>query len=117
MIRCGEEVAGYDCEAYEYELELQKKKAALPDLLPSTEDSTVTYLVELSGPLSDSAKVQHAAVMLNAPSVVSGKSLEEDRSVWLCCIDGAAKHALLRWAADEGGGFEPTILANPKSLR
>jgi hypothetical protein len=117
IIRSDKAAQGYDREAYEYELELQKKKAALPDLLPSAEDSNVTYLVELAGPLSDPNKVQRAAGMEETPAVVSGKSLEEDRPVWLCCIDGAAKNALLRWAAIEGGAFEPTILVNPKSLR
>lgn len=117
LVRAEQEHQGYDREAYEYGLELQKKKAALPGLLPSVEGSAVTYLVELAGPLDGPEKVQRAAGMQTAPSVVSGTSLEQGRSLRLCCIDGAAKNALLRWAADEGGGFEPTILVNPKSLR
>lgn len=115
-ISAEKEAKGYDKEAYEYELELQKKKAVLPDLLPSSEGS-VTYLVELTGPLDTPEKVQHAAEMAEVPEVVGGSSVEEKRAVWLCCIDGGAKNALLRWAAGEGGGFEPTILVNPKSLR
>ncbi|KAK5173456.1 uncharacterized protein LTR77_002137 [Saxophila tyrrhenica] len=95
--------SGYDREAYEYELELQKKRALLPELMPESEGAfTVTYLVELAGPLESPEKVQRAA---------------EGREVSLCCLDGAAKNALLRWAAEEGGGSEPTILVNPKSLR
>ena len=117
LLRSEKEPQGYDREAYEYELELQMKKAALPDLLPAAEDSSVTYLVEMKGPLDDPEKVQRAARMEYEPSVVSGRSLEQGHPVWLCCIDGAAKNALLRWAADGGGGLEPTILVNPKSLQ
>lgn len=117
MIRSEKEDEGYDREAYEYELELQKKKAAMPDLLPAVEDSTLTYLIELTGPLDGPAKVQQAAGLNKAPELVGGRSLDDGRPVWLCCIDGAAKNALLRWAVDDGGGYEPTILVNPKSLR
>jgi hypothetical protein len=108
---------GYDREAYEYELELQKRKAALPNLLPASNDSTVTYLVELTGPLDSPEKVQQAAGMASPPQIVAGQSVEDKRAVWLCYIDGAAKTSLLRWAAEEGKGFEPTVLVNPKSLR
>ena len=117
MIQSEKESQGYDREAYEYEVELQKKAAGFPDLLPAAEDSGVTYLMEMNGPLGTPDKVQHAARMPEAPVVVSGTSLEERRPVWLCCIDAPAKTALLRWAAGEGGGFEPTILADPRSLR
>jgi hypothetical protein len=117
LVRLEKAPQGYDREAYEYELELQKKKAGLADLLPVAEDSSVTYLVELKGLLDEPKKVQSAAGMDHPPSVVSGKSVEHGRPVWLCCIDGAAKNTLLRWAGDEGGGFEPTILVNPKSLQ
>lgn len=117
LIRSEKEPQGYDREAYEYELELEKKKAALPDLLSAAEDSTVTYLVELKGPLDEPEKVRRAAGLDAVPAVVSGRSIEQDREVSLCCIDAAAKNAILRWAANEGGGYEPTILVNPKSLR
>jgi hypothetical protein len=117
MIWSQKEADGHDRESYEYELELQKKKAALPDLLPSAVDGNLTYLVEMNGPLDTPDKVQRAAGMHDAPAVVTGRSLEECRPVWLCCIDATAKNSLLKWAADEGGGFEPTILVNPKSLQ
>lgn len=117
MIRSEKESNGYDRESYEYELELQKKKAALPQLLPSAVDSELTYLVEMKEPLDTPEKVQRAAGMQVSPAVVSGRSLEEGRPVWLCCIDAIAKNTLLRWAADEGGGCELTILVNPESLR
>lgn len=116
MLRSEKEADGYDREAYEHELELQKKKTALPNLLPAAEGSLVTYLVELNGPLDSPEKVQQAAEMDSAPPVVSGQSLEEGRQVMLCCIDSSAKSAILRWAAGKGGGFEPTILADPRSL-
>ena len=115
--RSEKEAEGYDREAYEYELELQKKKATVPDLLPSAEGSTVTYLVELEGPLDEPEKVQKAAGMHELPIVVRGMSVEKECPVRLCCIDGTAKSALLRWAAEDGRGFEPTILVNPRSLR
>ena len=111
------EAEGYDRETYEYELNLQRKKAALSDLLPALEGSRVTYLVELDGPLDSPEKVQRAAEINEVPLVVSGRSVEQGRMVWLCSIDGSAKTALLRWAANEGGGYEPTILVNPKSLQ
>lgn len=117
VVRAEKENAGYDREAYEYELELQKRKATLPDLLPSAEDSNVTYLVQMDGPLADPEKVRRAADMSDLPSVVTGQSVEQSRSVSLCCIDAPAKAALLRWAADEGRGYEPTVLVNPKSLQ
>ena len=117
MIRSEKEANGYDRESYEYELELQKKKAVLPDLLPSAGHGNLTYLVELNGVLDTPDKVQQAAGMHETPAVVTGRSLEKGCPVWLCCIDGAAKDTLLKWAADEGGGFEPTILVNPKSLQ
>lgn len=117
MIRSEKEAAGYDREAYEYELDLQKRKALLPDAVPSVEGSGVAYLVELTGPLEMAERVRQAAGMADVPVVVNGRSVEEGRRVELCCVDEAAKAALLRWAAEEGGGFEPTILVDPRSLR
>ena len=117
MIRSEKEAEGYDREACEYELGLQEKKAALLDLLPAAEDSSVTYLIEMNSPLDSPEEVQQAAEMETVPDVVSGYSVEESRPVRLCCVDGLAKTALLRWAAGEDGGFEPTILVNPQSLR
>ena len=117
MLQSEKEPEGYDREAYEYELELQKKKAALPNLIPAAEDSSVTYFVEMRRPLNSPEKVRQAARMVDLPAVVSGKSVEEGRAVWLCCIDSTAKTAVLHWAAGEGRGFEPTILVNPQSLR
>lgn len=117
MLRLEKGAAGYDREAYEYELELQKRKAALPDLLPSSGDNRMTYLVELAGPLDTAEKVQQAAEMDKVPEVVSGRSVEEHRQVELCCVDERAKAALLRWAAENGKGYEPTILVDPRSMQ
>lgn len=119
-VRLEKEAEGYDREAYEYELELQKKKALLPDLVPSAEDEagiSVTYLVELSGLLDTPEMVKHAADLESTPELVAGRSVEEGRRVLLCCVDGTAKTAILHWASNEGGGFEPTILVDPRSLR
>ena len=116
-IRHERKAQGYDREAYEYEIELQKKKATLPEMLLASDSSALTYLVELKGTIDSPDKIQAIAGMKELPLVVSGKSLEEGRPVWLCCIDSIAKKALLHWAASEGGGFEPTILVNPKSLQ
>lgn len=119
LLRAEKEPQGYDREAYEYELELQKKKAVLPtneDDSPAS--STLTYLVELTGQLDSAEKVQQAAGSLEKPPpVVTGTSVEDGRSVSLCCIDAKAKAAILRWASHEGGGFEPTIIVDPRSLR
>lgn len=116
--RVQKESQGYDREAYEYELDLQKKKAMLPDLLPATETSqgSITYLVELCGPLGTVESVQNAAKMNFPPLVVNGESVEDERPVSLCCVDSAGKTAILQWASTEGGGFEPTILVDPRSL-
>ncbi|KAK4541567.1 hypothetical protein LTR36_007864 [Oleoguttula mirabilis] len=119
-VRSEKEAEGYDREAFEYELEVQKKKAQLPDLVPAAEGDAgnrVTYLVELSGRLDTLEKVQQAACLEVMPEVVAGRSVEEGRAVQLCCINGTAKTAILRWASKEGGGFEPTILVDPRSLR
>jgi len=119
-VRSEKEAEGYDREAYEYELELQKKRALLPDSVPAAEGeegSSITYLVELTAPLDSPEKVQHAAGMETIPTEVAGRSVEESRPVRLCCVDGKAKAAILRWANNEGGGFEPTILVNPMSLK
>lgn len=119
-VRQEKEAAGYDREAYEYELGLQKKKAQLPDILPSAEsdaNSSITYLVELSGPFDAVEKVQHAAGLEAPPPVVRGNSAEDHRPVSLCCVDAMAKTALLHWCSTEGAGYEPTILVDPRSLR
>lgn len=118
-IRTQKEAQGYDREAYEYELELQKRKANLPSLVPSADDEAsrgITYLVELSGPLGTVEAVQRAAGMAERPEKVSGSSVEEGREVELCVVSSEGKNAVLHWASGDGGGFEPTILANPRSL-
>ncbi|SMY20974.1 unnamed protein product [Zymoseptoria tritici ST99CH_1A5] len=111
-IRAEMEAQGYDREAYEYELDLQKRKAVLPTTSSSGNASNdcVYYLVELSGPLDTAEKVQRAAKMTEPPAVVRGESVEDDREVELCCINGVARAEILRRASLEGGGWEPTIL-------
>ena len=116
-IRVEKEAGGYDREAYDYEVNLQKKKAGLHDLIPTTRNSGITYLVEMTGRLDCPEMVQQVSKMLELPEVVTGRSLEDGRAVRLCSIDASAKKELLTWTSGEGGGFEPTILVNPKSLR
>lgn len=118
-VRLEKESQGYDREAYEYEIDLHKKNALLPSLVPTQADfqSSIAYLVELSGALESAERVQHAAKMASLPSVVNGESVEDGRPVSLCCVDGSAKNEILKWAASEGGGFEPTILVDPRSMR
>lgn len=118
-VRSEREKQGYNREAYEYELDVHKRKAILPDLQPAADNSqsSITYLVELSGVLDSENKVQHAAKLDVLPPVVTGESVEDGRPVSLCCVDSAAKAAILRWASTQGGGFEPTILVDPRSLR
>lgn len=114
------ESQGYDREAYEYELDLQKRAALLPNTTAPTQTDTGTkldYLVELKGPLQDREKVQAAAGLDTLPPVYYGSSVEDSRSVQLCRIDAKAKAVLLNWASAEAGGFEPTILVDPRSLR
>lgn len=112
-IRAEQETMGYDREAYEYEL----RRAMLADAVPAAEGSGVAFLVELSGPLESAEVVRRVAGLAEAPVVVSGRSVEEGREVELCCVDEGAKAAVLRWAAGEGKGSEPTVLVDPRSLR
>ena len=65
----------------------------------------------MNDPLDSPEKVQRAAEMHDVPSVLT-RSLEECRAVRLCCIDGSAKAALLRWCISEGSGFGPTTLVD-----
>lgn len=118
-VRTGKESQGYDREAYEYELDLQKRKANMGNIVPVDDEaeSLVTYLVELSGPLESLEVMQRAAGLEKAPPTVDGWSVEERRSVRMCIVGSKEKRAILRWAAEEGDGFEPTILVNPKSMK
>lgn len=118
-VRTSKESQGYDREAYEYELELQKRKANMGNIVPVEEEteSRVTYLVELSGPLETLDVMQRAAGLEKAPPTVDGWSVEERRDVQMCIVGYKEKQAILKWAAEQGGGFEPTILVNPKSMQ
>ncbi|KAK3677552.1 hypothetical protein LTR78_002402 [Recurvomyces mirabilis] len=100
-VRNEAESHGHDRESYEYELELQKKRALLPDLMSvagGPADDRMTYLVELSGPLATRSDVQRAAGLEHEPALVKGRNVEDERRVYLCCIDGKAKMAILTWA-------------------
>jgi len=118
-IRSSKEAEGYDREAYEYELGLRKKKAMLPSLLPASEEvgSGLSYLVELGGPLSSLEAVQEAAGLETTPERVEGWSVEDARPIEMCIVSSEAKRAILKWASKTAGGFEPTILVNPKSMQ
>lgn len=118
-VRTAKESQGYDREAYEYELDLQKRKANIGNLVPVDEEaeSSVTFLVELSGPLESLEVMQRAAGLDKAPKTVDGWSVEERREVEMCVVGSKEKRAILQWAAEQGGGFEPTILVNPKSMQ
>ena len=61
--------------------------------------------------------MQKAAKMANPPEVVGGWSVEGKRPVEMCIVGLDEKQAILLWATEEGGGYEPTILVNPKSMR
>jgi hypothetical protein len=80
-------------------------------------ESRVTYLVELNGSLESLEVMQRAAALETAPPTVDGWSVEEGRSVQMCIVRNKEKRAILKWAAEQGGGFEPTILVNPKSMQ
>lgn len=118
-VRASKEPQGYDREAYEYELDLQKRKATMVNAVPVDDEaeSRVTYLVELSGPSESLEVMQSAAGLETAPPTVDGWSVEERRSVQMCIVGNKEKRAILQWAAEQGGGFEPTILVNPKSMQ
>jgi hypothetical protein len=122
VVRNDKEAQGHDCESYEYEIELQKKQALLADVVPGIagsgpEDDPITYLVELAGPLTSAEMIQSVAGLTEPPTLKTGRSVEEERVVQLCCIDGKTRTTLLRWASERGGGFEPIILVDPRSIR
>ena len=80
-------------------------------------ESRVTYLVELSGPLEALEVMQKAAGLETALRTVYGWSVEERRSLQMCIVGNKEKRAILQWAVEQGVGFEPTILVNPKPIR
>ncbi|TKA64018.1 hypothetical protein B0A55_09808 [Friedmanniomyces simplex] len=120
-IRSDQEARGHDRESYEHELALQKKKALLPSVMlaaaEATTVGTVTYLVELRGPLGSAEIVRKVAGMETVPVEVAGRSVEEGRELRLCCVDEKAKRAILQWASERGAGYEPIILVDPRSMR
>ncbi|QIW96647.1 hypothetical protein AMS68_002165 [Peltaster fructicola] len=117
-VRTEKEVAGFDREAYEYELNLERHKANLASAIPVQDaTSNIEYLVELKGPLSSIDVLCKAAGLDDEPKIVTGRSAETWEAVRLCCIDAKAKATLLRWATTDGRGYEPTILVNPNSMQ
>lgn len=123
LIRAEKEGQGYDRQAYEYELSLAQKRAAVSDPVPGDggggggSGSNVTYLVESDEVLELESKLRDIVGADGPLDVVSGSSVEEGRSVKLCCMNETGKAKLLRWAVEEGQGYEPVILTDPRSLR
>lgn len=117
MVREEMENAGYDREAFEYELNLEKSKALLDSDLSAVHGSTddeLCYLLELKGPLEDVATVCSVAGLNESPVVVKGTSTETWEAIRLCCIDAKARKTLLRWAV--ANGHDLTILVDPRSM-
>lgn len=118
-VRTDMERQGYDEESYECSLQLERKAAVLQSAAAAPQDEQtdpLSYLLELSGPFSSAARVQQIANLQQRPRERSGRSLEDGREVRLCCIDARTKAAVLQWARNEGRGYEPTILVDPRSI-
>lgn len=92
------EQQGYDKEAYEHELGLdrrQKRTQPSTAISISKSDARAEYLMKLSGPLSSAAAVQEAAHLPSTPKVLLGSGQDGDES--FVKIDGVAKQAILLW--------------------
>ncbi|KAF2720635.1 hypothetical protein K431DRAFT_226087 [Polychaeton citri CBS 116435] len=123
-VRESAESQGHDRESYEYELWLQQKRATLPSDATTAVESDVVdhrmrYLLELCGPLDSVQKAMRVAGLETVPEIRQGWSVENQQTVEVCCIDAAARAKVLKWSASDeagGGGWEPTILVDPRSL-
>lgn len=115
LIRPEKEAAGYDQEAYEYEIEVQRqlKSSGLTGISLSGVSSRNTFLLKLNGPLKNPTKMQEAAGLLTTPEIAKGTDVVDGtREASFCYIDNAAKQAVVDWLSKENiTGFYPTIIS------
>jgi Gamma-glutamyl cyclotransferase, AIG2-like len=114
LVRHGKEAAGYDREAYQYEIEVQRqlKSSGLTGISMTGASSGNTFLLKLDGPLNNPTKVQEAAGLLTTPAITRGADADDGtREASFCYIDNAAKQAVMDWLWKENiTGFYPTII-------
>jgi hypothetical protein len=80
----------------------QKPEAA------TAQDSKVTYLVKLEGPLDTAQTVQQLAEIPELPGVVKGTGHSGDAN--FCLINAATKRQLLSSPSIQDSGFSPTFV-------
>ena len=113
------EAAGYDREAYEYEIELQRQPETfgLPGVAGSRPSSGNAFILKFEGPLSTPAKVQEAAGLTTLPIITKGTDADkETREASFCHIDDSARQNIIAWLLRENiVGFRPTIVRVSKA--
>jgi hypothetical protein len=114
MVRPEREAAGYDREAYEYEIEIQRQPESfgISGISLIGAPSRRVFLLKLEGPLNTPAKVQEAAGLSTLPTATKGIDADDEtREARFCHIDDAARQAIMDWLPKENIlGFYPTII-------
>ena len=93
-----EDKAGYDREAYEFEMDFYKthKRRLNYDESVVASEVPFVYLVKLEGTLESCSKVQEIAGLAQLPRLVEGVG-ESGDSARFCIIDRDAKDRILAW--------------------
>ena len=108
------EAHGYDREAYEYSLDIGRKKVSKNTpfsegiMRPPPAQSRATYIFRLEGPLDTLGKVQDAAGMSELPVSIQG--IGEDGEASFCRVNGDAKHAIIKWTSAQEIKYNPTFV-------
>lgn len=105
---------GYDREAYEYKLAMDKKNVKRPTLACSTGLTPVQlrqiYLIKLEGPLNTPRKIQNALWLPRTPELL--KSVADGEAITsFCRIVARTKISILEWCAKYHSEFKPSITA------
>lgn len=113
LIRPQLEDQGYDCNAYEHELDRYSKRAGLglkiaaPPKL-SAAQACATYILKLDGPLSTSEEVKVAAGIADLPQCISSNGNEANAT--FCTVNGAVKGAIIHYLAVNRIKFTPMFV-------
>ena len=112
-VQPSKEAEGFDREAYEY---LLAHRQALPiTARPPPRDTSGTFIVHLTGPLSSAEVIKEAAALSSLPEIFTGTD-ESGISASFCEIDGEARANLLEWKSQHPG-FDPTIVRLAKAKK
>ncbi|MCJ1288763.1 hypothetical protein MMC34_000292 [Xylographa carneopallida] len=109
--------AGYDREAYEHALHLERPPFALPPTsIPASSSRThgdndsSEYVFKLEPPLGTPAAVQAAAHLPTAPSVLHGAG--ENGPAQFCTVDRPTRRALEAYLSARSSPLRPTFIAH-----